>query len=160
MIDSPLFSISSCYNLIGRSKLNQRGDLIQIEQIRSFFNSLAEQETVERITQHQLAGLFYIYTPELRSSEVFKKQWMRQWHRAEILKSAYDSLQEELPKDIVFTPLKGISFLDRLYPDKGTRFLSDIDILVHPKDLSEFQNVLKTSKMMIFILLFLNFQTI
>lgn len=53
-----------------------------------------------------------------------------------------DIANEFLKRKINFMPLKGIALLDTLYTDIRERFLSDIDLLVMPKDLPRIHSIM------------------
>lgn len=81
-------------------------------------NSFSPAERYKMINDHGLLGIFY---PD---SQHFKKQRLANFHKLEL---AYE-LTEKL-KGIPHAFIKGVSFLDNLYPKMGHRFMSDIDLI-------------------------------
>lgn len=102
----------------------------------------------EKIIESQgLEGLMYSLSPQNLSENVrskFKNKWMQQWGQNQLLWSELCEI-DKLLIDISIRPilLKGMSFLNRLYKDFGSRKISDIDLYLHPKDAHHFIELLR-----------------
>jgi hypothetical protein len=94
-----------------------------------------------RILCHQgMEGYFERFYPELVSSKgIFKQQQQRNLiHEEESLKLAGLLRSEGLESVFV----KGITFLHDLYPELGTRFMSDVDCYISHLDYEKLDNIL------------------
>ena len=97
------------------------------------------------LSEHMLLG-WLADKPECINSHIYqdaKRENKRQWH----LNYTYQSLLEELApqfKKIHVSPiiLKGLSLLEDYYSDIGSRSMSDIDLLINPRDLSRTIDIL------------------
>lgn len=102
----------------------------------------------EKIIESQgLEGFIYSLSPQNLSENVrakFKNKWLQQWGQNQVLWSEIVEI-DYLLKEISIRPvlLKGMSFLNRLYKDFGSRRISDIDIYLNPKDLHHFIQLVK-----------------
>lgn len=84
------------------------------------------------IQEHRLEGLAWT---QFRRPE-FKSQWRAQFIRNELIFKHLRDLEKVFEeKSIDVTVLKGFSLIGDIYPDKGDRFASDVDLLVSSKDL-------------------------
>jgi len=130
--------------------------LVYPEEKREIENTLKEKENtfnwdrfIRLAGYHQLLPLAYITLKDKRS--LFSMQTYR------ILKDSYfiNSLRNMFLRNefltvaksfnecsISFTPLKGLSFLGRIYQDINCRQMADIDILVKGESLNRVENIL------------------
>lgn len=90
---------------------------------------------IEQCHRHQISGLLYYHYEEFRTNDNFKKSWINQWARNEKLISELEALRAVVPHPINLVVIKGISHLGTIYQDLGSRFMSDVDLLVDKKDL-------------------------
>lgn len=91
------------------------------------------------LKEHHLEGFYYSKIENLPS---LKKAWLNTWAHNEVLLTIAKSIQLKFP-GLIF--LKGISLLEDIYEDIGSRFMSDIDILVPIKYLKDLENYLNLS---------------
>lgn len=95
-----------------------------------------------QILRHQgMEGYFERFYPDLIGEHgVFKKQQHRNLiHEEEALKLS--KLLKEEGLQVIF--LKGITFLHDLYPDLGSRFMSDIDCYISHLEYEKLDKILK-----------------
>ncbi|RME16283.1 MAG: hypothetical protein D6797_04865 [Bdellovibrio sp.] len=82
------------------------------------------------LLKHRLGGFLYYQEkrPELYS------EWKQQWIQNQILVKEMESLFHDFTPKPIF--LKGLALVTEVYPDLGTRFFSDVDILIEKPFLS------------------------
>lgn len=92
-----------------------------------------DQIPLAKIKTHCLSGLAYSETQQDR----FRPSWKNQLVKNKL---AYHELLKLEPlfreKDIEVTILKGFSLMGDIYPDWGSRFASDIDLLIEAEKIS------------------------
>lgn len=91
------------------------------------------------LNEHHLSGLFYKNFQFAQGKKRYKQQWLHNQMLMSVLNELDQKLGEEKINLII---LKGAHLLLDLYPDFGSRFLSDIDILINVEDLPILQNIL------------------
>lgn len=91
------------------------------------------------LKEHHLEGFYYSKIENLPS---LKRAWLNTWAHNEVLLILAKSIQSKFPE---VTFLKGISLLEDIYEDLGSRFMSDIDILVPINHLKDIENYLSLS---------------
>ena len=109
-------------------------------QIISDYKALGDFENL--CSRHHIEGLLYSFYDEFRGSSQFKSVWLKNWHRNDLAqKVLIESVQvNELQHKIVL--LKGFALLGQVYLDSGSRFMSDVDLLVHPCDFTKLEKML------------------
>jgi len=91
---------------------------------------------------HGMSGYFEYFYPHLVSSRgTFKVQQQRNLMSEELTRTLNQKLKES-----GFRPayLKGITFFDDLYPELGSRFMSDVDIYLQGVDFKELSSLMKS----------------
>jgi hypothetical protein len=100
---------------------------------------LHSDNSANRLNHHHIQGLFYFHF-KLNYEGQYKKQWIHN----QVLKEEILALSQELEiNQIKGTLLKGAHLLQNIYPDLGSRFLSDIDILIDNKNYEAWELVLR-----------------
>ena len=98
------------------------------------------------IEENCLEGLFDRYHPEIipvANRKQYHTLWLCRWHKIKAFENELLSLQDEIKsKNINIVLLKGMSFVHSLYPDLGSRYMSDIDLLVDEKSLNDLEIIL------------------
>lgn len=91
---------------------------------------------------HKLGGYLHKYYPSL-SSPNDKISWKKNWLINNLYLSELSDLSPQFKNEnISIILLKGIYLIQSLYKDAGSRFLSDIDILVDTHDLDKVEKIL------------------
>ncbi|MGC9367797.1 MAG: nucleotidyltransferase domain-containing protein [bacterium] len=123
----------------------------------SVFLSLSGQEQkkiVDAALKHQLGGVLYVkLRPENKSSLINRDVFylLESYWRTTAAKNMvlFHQLKDILKKfrenKINSMVLKGAYFADKLYPSIGSRPMSDIDILIYPKDQKKADEILTKS---------------
>lgn len=107
--------------------------------------SLHGDEFSDSCHKHHIEGVLYYFYDDFKSNESFKNVWIQNWHRNDLaLKTLVDMLDLST---LQFSPvlLKGAALLGEVYEDMGSRFMSDIDLLIHPTDFVEVEKQLVKS---------------
>lgn len=105
---------------------------------------LRDEKSTDLLNQHHLQALFFHYLNV--PNEVFQNQYKKQWIHNNILLDELQHLSKEMrPFKISGTILKGAHLLGALYTDLGSRFLSDVDLLIEDKDYSNWKEILAAS---------------
>lgn len=96
---------------------------------------------------HKLLGFLYstqrkyLDAPLERQLQV---DWKNQWARNELnLLLLKDVENRATALGLTVTRLKGMALTDRIYSNRGARFMSDADVLVHPDEHAEFCKMLE-----------------
>lgn len=94
--------------------------------------------------EHHLQGIIYHqFQIENQKNQIqYKKQWI---HNTILLEELENMAPHVLALNLSTTLLKGAHLLLDLYPDLGSRFLSDIDILIEEKEYDHWVNLLTAS---------------
>ncbi len=91
------------------------------------FNKLAPQAILE----NKLEGILYCQNPE---NSIYKSSWIQNCARNFIVIEEIETLAQDLePKSISLVLLKGYALIDDIYPNRGERFCSDVDLLIDPQ---------------------------
>lgn len=94
--------------------------------------------------EHHLEGLLYHRYQALFDQESLQARYKSQWIHNQILLSELRELSKDLQKNNLFAIiLKGIHLLEDLYTDVGSRFMSDIDLLISAEKVEIFEMILK-----------------
>jgi len=100
----------------------------------------------KHIEENCLEGLFDRYYPEMipvQKKKQYHTLWISRWHKIKSFENELVQLQDEIKaRNINIVLLKGMSFAHSLYPDLGSRYMSDIDLLVDEKSLHDLENIL------------------
>lgn len=92
------------------------------------------------ISKHHLQGYFYQH----EKRQEFKKQWKEQLIKNQLVRQELKKIENEFSKDSVgVCLLKGFALMGDVYEDYGSRFASDVDILVKINDLKTVIEILK-----------------
>lgn len=84
------------------------------------------------IKEHHISGYLYKKTADSH----FSSDWKSQYHCNSIIKSELEDLSQLFSQqNIKVCLLKGFSLMGDIYEDWGSRFASDVDILVNSKQL-------------------------
>ncbi|HXH76820.1 MAG TPA: nucleotidyltransferase family protein [Bacteriovoracaceae bacterium] len=106
-------------------------------------NIKAQKNVPALLKEHLLTGLFYNHFIDsvLRADcrDQYKKQWI---HNQLIIEQLDDVNRLAAENNLNVTILKGSHLLLDLYPDLGSRFLSDIDLLIDKKDQLHWESIL------------------
>jgi len=98
------------------------------------------------IEENCLEGLFDRYFPEIipvPKKKHYHTLWLSRWHKIKAFENELLNLQDEIKaKNINIVLLKGMSFVHSLYPDLGSRYMSDIDLLIDEKSLNDLEIIL------------------
>lgn len=97
-------------------------------------NALLQHKNLHKIAlEHHIEGI--IYHQFKNNNPKFQDQYKKQWVHNQILQDELHSISLKLQgTPLTATLLKGAHLLQDLYPDLGSRFLSDIDLLIEEKD--------------------------
>ncbi|MBT4762608.1 MAG: hypothetical protein HOO06_12985 [Bdellovibrionaceae bacterium] len=105
-----------------------------------FFELITPQlGNMEFVKRHHLEGLLYSRWHQ----QDFKSFWMKNFYRNSQLQQFLMELDTDLSVDFQIFLIKGASLWKRLYENIGERFMSDIDVYVHKKNLLELSQKLK-----------------
>lgn len=111
-----------------------------MENIFDFLDS--HRHHVEIFREHALMGYYFSRSQETLSSE-FKSQYERQWIHNQIILCELNEISNLMVnKNLKACLLKGADLIQTLYSDLGSRFLSDIDLLIQTKDLHSWVELL------------------
>lgn len=101
--------------------------LSELEKINSF-----EQVALE----HHIEAVLFKYFKPFHTNQTFKKKWLMQWQYTNRLREELETLGHNISdkNKAHITVLKGMALTDLIYDDYGSRFMSDIDILIDPLD--------------------------
>jgi hypothetical protein len=104
---------------------------------------LKQNNCLDLLREHHVAGLFYNHFPDPLLPFDCLEQYKRQWIHNQIIMEVLESIntQAKLFKTNA-TILKGSHLLFDLYPDLGSRFLSDIDLLISKEDIEKWKLIL------------------
>ncbi len=95
------------------------------------------------LNEHHLSGLFYQFFNNsqlpIECQQQYKKQWI---HNSLILEEIAEINVVALKYNTTSAMLKGAHLLGEIYTDLGSRFLSDLDLLINPNDKVNFEKVL------------------
>ncbi len=110
---------------------------------------LLKSVSPEQISENALEGHLYKYHPEIilpQYKEIYQKEFIARWNKNLLHEKALLELKNDLLESKI-SPilLKGMSFLDELYPDKGSRFMSDIDLLIDYNNADELCKILESN---------------
>lgn len=98
------------------------------------------------LTDHRLEGYIYkFFGPALPADlkENLSVQWQSQWLKNHLYLKELEELRKICKAGgLHFTVLKGAAMLPALYPDLGSRQMSDLDLLVSSPETIAFQNML------------------
>ena len=98
------------------------------------------------LEEHCLEGLLFKYFPELIPPEKrnpYYLKWVSRWNKVRLLENELLSWQDEIIQNgIQIVLLKGISLVHSLYPDFGSRYMSDMDVLIEKKSLTALERIL------------------
>lgn len=101
-----------------------------------------ENDLLVFLEEHKFSGVYYKLNQD--SHNVLKKSYLKQLHRNTLYLEELDELathfHESEKKKIVL--LKGAALLNRLYDDIGTRWMSDIDVLLPKNSVENFIQIL------------------
>ncbi len=103
------------------------------------FLSPTQSDFPSTVQKHLLPGLAYLTLKE----EQFKSNWKKQWIHNELKLQILQDLSPKLrQRNITPILLKGTDLLLRLYKDHGSRFMADIDILLPKEQLESLSTLL------------------
>ncbi len=110
---------------------------------------MIEKLSPKQIQEHKLEGYFHRFLPQLIQNQhkvyyqkVWKAQWLLNHQKIEFLKEL-NQWAKQNQSEIVL--LKGAALLQDYYTDLGSRFMSDIDILIEPKTLTHLNYFLESN---------------
>lgn len=112
----------------------QAPNLIKTKSHDKSFQTLADH--------HKIQGLIYYHYEDFRKDTAFKQSWLSQWALNEKYQTELALLRSHLPTQIKPVLLKGSALLGLIYQDFGSRFMSDIDLLIRPHELKEVEKTL------------------
>ena len=98
-----------------------------------------QNKHIELFNEHHIEGLFYKKFNYAEGLSQYKKQWI---HNQTILQVLDDLNTMLLTTKTKATLLKGSHLLLDLYTDIGSRFLSDIDLLISPLEIDIWEKIL------------------
>lgn len=109
---------------------------------------LDSEEGQQAINEHMLTG-WLANKEEIQKHSIYpraKNEFKRQWHLNQTYLDLLSELSSEF-QDANISPvlLKGITFLEHIYPDLGDRSMSDIDMLINPSELNKCISLLEDS---------------
>jgi len=102
---------------------------------------LAHQDNTLAEEHHMAGHLYYHHSKSLshKRQESWKTIWKRQWILNHQMKGLLDQLVPLAKQNgIDLTVLKGMALLPQVYPDFGSRNLSDMDLLLPTNQLDQF----------------------
>lgn len=86
------------------------------------------------IERHHLQGLSYVE----QKNKIYEKEWKKQFFKNQMVADELKHLEPHFEtNELSVTLLKGFALLGDVYTDWGSRFASDVDILVVSSDLSK-----------------------
>ena len=100
---------------------------------------------IELANEHHLNGLLFFHYKDLFPEPTFRTEWKRQWYYNQTLKNEVAILGKSFLAAGLTSPtlLKGVALFESLYPDLGSRFVSDCDLLVDTHELDSVVKILK-----------------
>lgn len=102
-----------------------------------------ETNAIALLSEHHVSGLFFEHFLIEEFQKKIRHQYQKQWIHNHILLEEISLISHGLLElQINATMLKGIHLLFDLYPDIGSRFMSDIDLLIDSNDMSKWSNLL------------------
>lgn len=108
-----------------------------VEKLKIQTNNLA------LLNEHHVVGLFYHHFNDSGQDASFINQYKKQWiHNQIILEELVSISKHANAHETSATILKGTHLLLDLYTDLGSRFLSDIDLLISNVDLPKWELIL------------------
>lgn len=109
-----------------------------------FLNEILKtNNAVGIIKAHKLEGVYFQYLTSKQNTQ-FQEQYKLQWIHNTVLMQTLGELGlqlKNLSSPVVI--LKGMHLLHEIYHDTGTRFMSDVDLLVDQNDLPMVDEILK-----------------
>lgn len=107
-------------------------------------HSLNENQQKNSLLQiHHLEGLLYHYYQPIFCNQTLQTRYKKQWIHNHVLLEELNLLSIPMQESgITAVMLKGAHLLHDLYLDIGSRFMSDIDLLIAVQDLDKFHNLL------------------
>ncbi|MFA6236651.1 MAG: nucleotidyltransferase family protein [Bacteriovorax sp.] len=106
--------------------------------------NLAKQKNcMDLLNEHHVTGIIYHYFPEFSVHNDCMLQYKKQWIHNHVLLNVIEEISTHAA---IFktsaTLLKGADLLLDIYTDVGSRFLSDIDLLIPAEDSAKWENLL------------------
>ncbi|OFZ49693.1 MAG: hypothetical protein A2381_05680 [Bdellovibrionales bacterium RIFOXYB1_FULL_37_110] len=100
----------------------------------------------QTLEEHFLEGLLFKYFPAIIPMERRKnyyRLWVARWNKIRLLENELLSWQAEIKaQDLQVVLLKGMALVHTLYPDLGSRYMSDLDLLIGPNSLPDLERIL------------------
>lgn len=97
----------------------------------------------ELCAKHHIQGILYYFYNEFRQNQTFKADWLKNWRRNELYQKVLSDIGEKTKElAIPLVTLKGMSLLDTIYTDLGSRFMSDIDLLLPLDKFEQMEQIL------------------
>jgi hypothetical protein len=95
------------------------------------------------LNEHHIVGLFYNYFNDSPFHDDCLSQYKKQWIHNQVIIQELEAISLlAVGHAVTATILKGSHLLIDLYTDLGSRFLSDIDLLISIKDESVWESIL------------------
>lgn len=126
-------------------KVMEQQNITEKKIYKSIFTN---EKYLSKIKEHHLEGHFFRYfnhhLPPFFFLQ-FKKKWQQQWYRNILYQRELETIANQcLKKRITPVILKGMALIDDLYPDIGSRHMSDIDIFIPEQDIKVFFEILNS----------------
>lgn len=103
----------------------------------------ASKNFIELLNEHHLLGIFFQFFNDSTLPTECHNQYKKQWIHNQVIHQELEAIGELLSRrGITATILKGAHLLLDLYPDLGSRFLSDIDLLISNNDIDVLEKTL------------------
>lgn len=97
------------------------------------------------LKQHHLVGLFSTHYSFLNLPNSCSEQYQNQWIHNQVLMEELEHIGQLIgTHQTTATILKGCHLLCDLYSDPGSRFMSDIDLLIPLKDIHVWEKMMKS----------------
>jgi hypothetical protein len=96
--------------------------------------------------KHHIEGLLFSFYPEFKQVPEFKEAWLKNWHRNLLTQESLSNTIDTSRLHYSPVLLKGAALIGLIYEDVGSRFMSDVDLLVHPDDFILLENMLLADK--------------
>lgn len=94
-----------------------------------------QENMLDLLNEHHIVGLFFSHYSNPSCQKIYIEHYKKQWiHNHMILEELTAISTSAFALETSATILKGSHLLLDLYKDIGSRFLSDIDLLISPKD--------------------------
>ena len=103
---------------------------------------LEDNNFITATDQHKIQGLLYYHFSDFRKQKEFQQSWLSQWALNEHYQKELETLKAQLPLEMTPILLKGSALLGIIYQDFGSRFMSDIDLLIKPSELKIIEKAL------------------